>query len=129
MPQTLLVSGPAETELVAKPTAVKAKLADMALATQIIHAVPQLSVSGLYKIVDGWKEEQVSDLNSRLGSHVQTLAMVPKDIETQLQVRGLVGTGFPRQIPESDHGTLTIAIWSCRSRESFVRRKISSSRS
>lgn len=84
----LLVSGPAETELVAKPAAVKAKLADMALATQIIHAVPQLSVSGLYKIVDGWKEEQVSDLNARLGSHVQTLAMVPKDIETQLEESG-----------------------------------------
>ena len=54
----------------------------MALATQLIRAAPKLSVSGLHKVVDAWKDEQVSNL----GSGMQTLALVPRDIETQLQV-------------------------------------------
>jgi len=80
----LLVSAPRQQELLSKPTTVKAKLADMALATQLIRSSSSLSVSGLYKIVSGWKDEQISDLNSGM----QTLALVPKDIETQLQASG-----------------------------------------
>ena len=103
----------------AKPSDVKAKLADMSLAAQVCvyvclymrgtqmtmpvtvclcvcwydtnvgFAIPQLirassklSVSGLHKIVQGWKDDQISDLSSNM----QALALVPKDIETQLQV-------------------------------------------
>jgi hypothetical protein len=80
----LLVSTPRETELIAKPATVKARIADMALATQLIRAAPKLSVSGLHKVVDAWKDEQVSNL----GSGMQTLALVPRDIETQLQDSG-----------------------------------------
>ena len=54
----------------------------MALATQLIRAVPKLSVSGLHKVVSAWKDEQVSNL----GAGMQTLALVPRDIQTQLQV-------------------------------------------
>ena len=54
----------------------------MALATQLIRSAPKLSVSGLVKVVAAWKDEQVSNL----GSGMQTLALVPRDIETQLQV-------------------------------------------
>ena len=80
--QVLLVSTPRDTELIAKPADVKAKIADMSLATQLIRSTPVLSVQGLRKIVEAWKDEQISDLNSGM----QTLALVPRDIETQLQV-------------------------------------------
>merc|ERR1712216_688867 len=89
----LMISSPKETELAAKhegqmlmaqPSAVKAKLADMSLATQLIRSVQLQSVSGLYKIVEGWKDVQLSNLDSG----VQALALVPKDIESQLQGTG-----------------------------------------
>merc|ERR1712205_201609 len=89
----LMISSPKETELAAKhegqmlmaqPSAVKAKLADMSLATQLIRSVQLQSVSGLYKIVEGWKDVQLSNLDSG----VQALALVPKDIESQLQETG-----------------------------------------
>jgi len=83
----LLVSAPRQQELLSKPTVVKAKLADMGLATQLIRSSSELSVNGLYKIVSSWKDAQISDLNSGM----QALALVPKDIETQLQVPTVTG--------------------------------------
>ena len=56
----------------------------MSLATQLIRSVQLQSVSGLYKIVEGWKDVQLSNLDSG----VQALALVPKDIESQLQETG-----------------------------------------
>lgn len=88
-----MISSPKEAELAAKhegqmlmaqPSQVKAKLADMSLATQLIRSVQLQSVSGLHKIVEGWKDVQLSNLDSG----VQALALVPKDIESQLQETG-----------------------------------------
>jgi hypothetical protein len=79
--QVLLVAAPRQTELIARAD-VKAKIVDTALATELIRSAPQLSVSGLFKIVQTWKDNQISDLNSGM----QTLAIVPQSIETQLQV-------------------------------------------
>lgn len=74
-----------------KPSAVKAKLADMSLATQLIRSAPHVGVPALLKIVQSWKDAQISDLNSGM----QTLALVPKDIKTELQVgRRCMGSTF-----------------------------------
>ena len=79
--QVLLVAAPRQTELIARAN-VKAKIIDTALATELIRSAPQLSVSGLFKIVQTWSDNQISDLNSGM----QSLAIVPQSIETQLQV-------------------------------------------
>jgi len=79
-----LASVPRETKLMVKPSEVKAKLADMALATQLIRSASHAGVPALLKIVQSWKDAQISDLNSGM----QTLALVPKDIKTELQASG-----------------------------------------
>jgi hypothetical protein len=128
--ETELASVPRETKLMVKPSEVKAKLADMALATQLIRSASHAGVPALLKIVQSWKDAQISDLNSGM----QTLALVPKDIKTELQV----GRRLARKLllPVCALSCLALArsrtltkVCGARRRATFARRRTSSSTS